>query len=103
MSFSNIDLGVLGSTQSWTLRSFRRAVRRGAAHAAVRPDIVYAHFVVPGGFAAVDLARTFRCPAVIALGESSFDQAEGTLGSDGMKELLGALFRLRFGVQREPE
>jgi glycosyltransferase involved in cell wall biosynthesis len=87
LSYSNRRIGPI-STHSWTQRSLSRAAARGARQSRARPDIVYSHFLFPAGAAGVDLAEAFGCPSVVALGESSFDSVESTLGRDRIAAML---------------
>lgn len=87
MSYSNRRIGPL-STQDWTVRSFEKATLRAARRHAVLPDLVYSHFLLPAGAAALRLATRLERPAVVALGESGFEQAEASRGRDGLRELL---------------
>jgi teichuronic acid biosynthesis glycosyltransferase TuaC len=92
LSFSNIQLGPL-STRRWTLAVFERALQRGARRAQAafgKPDLVYAHFLFPGGAAALQLARAHAVPAVVALGESGdlLDDHERVFGVERIRETL---------------
>ncbi len=75
-SFSNRTVGPI-RTAHWTSDSFKRTVMRAAASLPWRPDLVYAHFLLPAGYAGLALARRLGVPAVVALGESGFGLYEG--------------------------
>lgn len=68
------------STMHWTLKSFRRAVLRGASDLPFAPDVAYGHFLFPAGFAMAGLAEQLGIPSVVALGEATFDFYERCLG-----------------------
>jgi glycosyltransferase involved in cell wall biosynthesis len=86
-SYSSIRLGPI-STHAWTTRSFDRAVQRCARELAVRPHVVYSHFLFPAGWSGQRLARRIRRPAVVALGESGFEFAEKMQGRAHVTETL---------------
>jgi glycosyltransferase involved in cell wall biosynthesis len=94
LSFSNVQLGGV-STRRWTQAAFERALRRGARRAQRsfgKPDVVYAHFLFPGGAAALQLAREHDVPVVVALGESGdlLDDHERVFGRERIRETLAA-------------
>jgi len=87
MSYSSRRIGPI-STQSWTTRSFIRAVARAARDFDRRPDVIYSHFLFPAGAAGSALAKRLGCPSVVALGEAEFEQAESMRGRDHLGETL---------------
>jgi teichuronic acid biosynthesis glycosyltransferase TuaC len=87
ISYSSVRVGRI-STQTWTTRSFDRAVQRSARKLAISPHVVYSHFLFPAGWSGLRLARRIRCPAVVALGESGFEFAEKMQGRAHVVETL---------------
>ena len=87
VSFSGVRVGPI-STHQWTTHSFERAVRRANQRAWELPHVVYSHFLYPAGWAGLRLARRLGCPAVVALGESSFDYAEAMQGRSQIAEAI---------------
>lgn len=51
--------------------SFLRASHKAAAQLLQLPDVVYGHFLYPGGVSALSLAGRFQVPSVVALGEAN--------------------------------
>lgn len=92
--FSSKMAPVLGSTYRWTVESFRRAVSKARAEIDSNPELVYGHFLMPGGVGAWDLAESFNAKAVVALGESSFDRYESHFGLDAVKKVLSRFWRI---------
>ena len=76
------------STYPMTVRAFVGASQRVAASWDQKPDIVYGHFLYPGGLAASSLAERFRVPSTVVLGESSFSLYEDHIGIDRIKNDL---------------
>jgi len=52
------------------------------------PDLAYGHFLYRGGAAALRIAEHFTIPAVVALGEATFDDYEQDLGLERIKQDL---------------
>jgi len=74
-----------------TLWSFTRAALRGARACRHAPTLAYGHFLFPGGFAALRVARARGLPAVAALGEAQLEEWEDWLGFDAARATARAL------------
>ena len=94
LSFSNKKLPLAASTFRWTVSSFVKAVLRQARLLPTRPDICYGHFLYPSGLAASILGEHLGIPAVVALGESSFDHYEAHFGVDRVRADLARFARV---------
>lgn len=71
LSFSSKDLKWT-HTGRWTQWAFNLAVWRLMRQMEFRPDIVYGHFLYPGGYAAVLVGKKLGVPSVIRVGEGEF-------------------------------
>ncbi|MFH0911242.1 MAG: glycosyltransferase family 4 protein [Planctomycetota bacterium] len=91
LSYSNKRLTGRLSTFRWTSASFNRAVLRTAARMEFRPNLVYGHFLFPGGEAALKAAERFHVPAVVALGEGNPAYYEDHVGLERMQEMTRRL------------
>ncbi|MCZ6782367.1 MAG: glycosyltransferase [Proteobacteria bacterium] len=78
-SLSNLRLGPV-STRRMGLHPFTWVVRRATRRIGFEPDAVYGHFLLPSGYAALELGRALGVPAVVALGESHFSDYEREVG-----------------------
>ena len=87
-SLSNGRIGPI-SARELGIRSFARAARREADRLDPRPQLAYGHFLYRGGAAALDIAEHLQIPAVVALGEATFDDYERDLGLDRVRRDLG--------------
>lgn len=70
LTFSSRNLHAT-HTGRWTQRSYNLAVRMAMLASRERPTIVYGHFLYSAGYAATLIGKTYQCPAVIGVGESS--------------------------------
>jgi len=80
ISFSSIYLLGGVSTYRFSVKTYVNTVLRHAMRLNQYPDICYGHFLYPSGLAAMELASYFKVPAVVALGESSFENYESNYG-----------------------
>jgi len=71
LSFSSKDLKWT-HTGHWTQWAFNLAVWKLVRQMEFRPDIVYGHFLYPGGYAAIQMGKRLNVPSVVRVGESSF-------------------------------
>ena len=71
LSFSSKNLKWT-HTGHWTQWAFNLAVWKLVRQMEFRPDIVYGHFLYPGGYAAVLTAKRLGVPSVIRVGEGEF-------------------------------
>ena len=93
-SFSSKRLPLWGSTYRWTIRSFVGAVLRAYGSIPAAPRLCYGHFLLTGGLGALRLAERFDVPAVVALGESSFDAYESHFGLETVTNLLARFHKI---------
>lgn len=56
----------------FTIQQFTSAAQRAIEKFNVNPDVLYGHFLYPGGAAAVRLGRQWRIPSVVGVGEGEF-------------------------------
>ncbi len=75
LSWSEIALPVLRSTGRFSDAAYRRAALRSGRGLA-GADLCFGHFLYPHGQAALALAGRLGVPAVLSLGESSFQRYE---------------------------
>jgi len=94
ITFPARSLPILGSTIPWSQRSFTRAVMRGYRFSSVKPQLCYAHFLYKEGAAALHLAEHLRIPAVVALGEYSFEQYESHVGLAKIRDDLSRFAKI---------
>jgi len=87
ISLSNKSLFPGFSTLRIAQYSFRKVVLRELRYVNP-PDIVYAHFLSPGGIAALEAAQQLGVPCMIALGESAFASEEKRFHSARYKKIL---------------
>lgn len=76
------------TTANLGLYSFHRATQTAVSDLPYSPDVVYAHFLYPGGAVALSLAKRFNCPSVVALGESRIERWEATYGFKAVQRNL---------------
>lgn len=76
LTYSTWTLPWLRPTPSLTVNAYVRTALRQARALGQRFDLCFAHFLYPHGQAAADVAATLGVPAVVSLGESSFDRYE---------------------------
>lgn len=75
MSAGAYSIGGLNSY--WlTQRLFNRCVLKAVTDARLEADVVYSHFMLPSGLAALEVACVLNRPAVCTLGESVLDAHE---------------------------
>ncbi len=79
-SFSARRLGPV-RTFAWTVRAFCRATVRALPRLESAPEVVYGHFLYPGGAAALAASEALGVPAVAALGEGRPQRHEEELGA----------------------
>ena len=94
ISFSCKKLFGRYSTYPLTVRAFVGASQRVAISLEQKPDIVYGHFLYPGGLAANSLAEKFRVPSTVVLGESSFSLYEEHIGIERIKNDLSKFSKI---------
>jgi teichuronic acid biosynthesis glycosyltransferase TuaC len=90
VTFSNTRLTKHFSTWFASAWSFKRAVLSSAQELKQRPSIVYCHFLFNAGFAGLQLAKEMEVPAVVALGESSFNNYEKHWGLHRMSAIVNS-------------
>jgi len=71
LSFSSKDLRWT-HTGRWTQWAFNLAVWRLVKRIKFKPDIVYGHFLYPGGYAAALVGKELGIPSVVRVGEGEF-------------------------------
>lgn len=67
---------------------FSRTAQKAFKRYNVDADVLYAHFVLPAGFAASDLARKYNKPYFIAYGESSLGLVTNTYKIEYVRQKL---------------
>jgi teichuronic acid biosynthesis glycosyltransferase TuaC len=87
-------LPIAGSTFSWSLRNFKQAVIRGYQSYSAKPQFCYGHFLYKEGSAALHIAERLGIPAVVALGEYSFDHYEEHVGLEQIRADLSRFSRI---------
>jgi teichuronic acid biosynthesis glycosyltransferase TuaC len=86
-SLSNARFGPI-SARSLGIESFVRAALAADAALPSEHDLAYGHFLYRGGAAALAIAKRRGIPAVVALGEATFDDYERDLGIDRVRRDL---------------
>ena len=87
-TYSTIPLPLGGNTRRWSDRSRLRTLFREARTLTGSYDLCMAHFLYPHGLAAAHLGDLLRIPAVVSLGESSFDRYEAAYDPSEIGRLL---------------
>ena len=87
-------LPLLGSTHRWTVNNFSRAVLGARPAIEFNPNLIYGHFLMPGGDSALSLAESFESKAVVALGEGSFDRYVSHFGFDKVQNLFTRFWKI---------
>ncbi|MHC4872178.1 MAG: glycosyltransferase family 4 protein [Planctomycetota bacterium] len=90
LSLSNKMIGTF-STYKFTENNFNKAASNAGRKLSEKPDLVYGHFLFPGGRAALETARHLNIPSVAALGEGNLEYYESHLGIDFMKSTTDQL------------
>ncbi len=88
VTYSTIPLPFGSNTRRWSDGSRLRTLSREAAALEGSPNLCMAHFLYPHGLAAAHLGGLLRVPAVVSLGESSFDRYESTYKPEEIGRLL---------------
>jgi glycosyltransferase involved in cell wall biosynthesis len=88
VALSSISLPFGLHTARWRADSYLRAVIREVEKADAPYDLVYSHFLYPHGRAAAEIGRRLGIPAVVALGESSFERYERVFAPDEIARVL---------------
>jgi teichuronic acid biosynthesis glycosyltransferase TuaC len=70
ISMSSKKVGFV-NTGVWTIKAFISCVESQLLSLTQQPDIIYSHFLVPGGCSAALLGKKFAIPSFAAFGESS--------------------------------
>lgn len=99
LSFSNKRLFSF-STYRLTCNSFKKSAVSFSRKIDFVPDIIYGHFLFPGGETAIELAERFDVPAVVALGEGNLSYYEKHLGAGRVINIVKK-FRGILTVSRE--
>ena len=93
-TYSQVTLPGGGSTFRWTVRAYSNAARRQIRTKVGNFDFCFAHFLYPHGYAAVQVARDLRTPAVASLGESEFQRYETHYSRREIRDLLASFSRV---------
>lgn len=72
-------------------RLFLNAVKKAYNKYKINADVIYAHFIVPSGLVAADLAAEYHKPYFIAYGESSFDSVRNSVPLEFVQQKLAAI------------
>lgn len=94
LTYSHVSLPVGGPTRSLSINAHVKTVRREARKLAGSFDICYGHFLYPHGLAAAEVGEAIEIPAVVSLGESSFER----YGNDFDIARIGRLLERFSGV-----
>lgn len=79
-----------------TQRLFNASVLNIVKKARLGADVVYSHFMLPSGLAALEVARVLRRPAVCTLGESVLEAHESKMSHLRLAEAYAEFDRLVF-------
>jgi len=88
LSYSSISLPLGGATFRWTVNAHVRTVLCEVGKLAGPFDLCLGHFLYPHGLAAARVGTTLGIPAVVSLGESSFNRYETTYDLNEVGRLL---------------
>lgn len=92
-SYSSKRIGFI-NTGIWTTYNFLQCVRNELKKMEIRPDILYAHFLVPSGYTAARLGEKFNIPSFCAFGESGL-WSVNSIGiknaREGLKSISGII------------
>ena len=94
LPFSNKRLPGLGSTFSWSVKAFEKAVRRSLLRLATNPTHIYGQFLFPAGRTAGWLSKETGAKSVVDLGESYLSFYEKHLGLDEVKRAINEVDRI---------
>lgn len=86
LSYSNKRFPFGLSTYRWTIDSFSKVTLKLGLRLNEAFDLCYGHFLYPSGKATLLLAERLGIPAVVALGESSFEHYETHFGLETVCE-----------------
>jgi glycosyltransferase involved in cell wall biosynthesis len=88
LTFSNLPLLFGATTFSWSVETHAWAALRKAKNLAGPFDLCLGHFLYPHGLAAAQIGAALGIPAVVSLGESSFNRYEVTYDPSDIGQLL---------------
>ncbi len=86
-SISSINFGIF-NTRILTLKNFVKSARRALKNSGFKPDLIYGHFMIPAGFASVQIASELNIPSCIAIGESEICDVLKTFSKSFFSSLL---------------
>ncbi len=88
LSLSNMNLPFGVKTSRFGVSAYTRAVMRAVGNTRKEFDVCFGHFLSPQGRAAAQVGTNLGIPAVVSLGESSFDRHEAAYSQNEISQLL---------------
>lgn len=88
ITLSNMNLPFGINSSRWGVNAYIRSVLRVVENSKMEFDVCMGHFLSPHGRAAAQVGRHLSIPAVVSLGESTFDRHESAYSHQEINQLF---------------